>query len=154
MLHVALYQPEIPPNTGNIIRLCANNGCMLHLIHPLGFQMDTPQLKRAGLDYHQWCNIKQYQNWEAFNQAFQHTRRFACTTKAETMYDQVHYRSGDVLLFGPETKGLPTSILDPMSAGEKIRVPMLALSRSINLANAVSIVTYEALRQLNFPGLS
>ncbi len=150
MLHIALYQPEIPPNTGNIIRLCANSGAELHLIHPLGFNLDDKQLRRAGLDYHEYANIKQYKDYAEFLKQLKPERIFACTTKADTYYTKVNYQSDDVLLFGPETRGLPDKILNEFNAQQKIKIPMRADSRSLNLSNATAIILYEALRQLDF----
>ncbi|HRD68835.1 MAG TPA: tRNA (uridine(34)/cytosine(34)/5-carboxymethylaminomethyluridine(34)-2'-O)-methyltransferase TrmL [Legionella sp.] len=147
MLHIALYQPEIPPNTGNIIRLCANTGAQLHLIHPLGFELDDKRMRRAGLDYHEWAAIKHYDSWEDFI-ALNRTRRiFCCTTKTDQSYADVCYESDDILLFGPETRGLPEDIRNAHSA---IRIPMVAGSRSLNLSNAVAIILFEAWRQLDF----
>lgn len=149
MLNIALYQPEIPPNTGNIIRLCANSGAQLHLIHPLGFDLTTKQLKRAGLDYHEWVNIQEYVNFAQFALKFKAHRIFACTTKGSTPYTQTDFTNEDVLLFGPETRGLPDDILNNTPATQKIRIPMQAHSRSLNLSNSVAIILYEAIRQLN-----
>jgi len=149
MLHIALYQPEIPPNTGNIIRLCANTGAQLHLIHPLGFDMEVKALRRAGLDYHEWAEVKQYDDFNSFidNQNF--NRIFALTTKAKTYSHQVTFEAEDCLLFGPETRGLPIDVLSN-EAIENIRIPMKADSRSLNLSNTVAIVLYQALADLNF----
>jgi tRNA (cytidine/uridine-2'-O-)-methyltransferase len=152
MLHVVLYEPEIPPNTGNIIRLCANTGVALHLIHPLGFQMDDRGLKRAGLDYHEWASVQEYQNFQFFLHEVKPNRVFACTTKAKQNYADVTYSQKDVFLFGPESRGLPKEILDQFPETNKIRIPMKPESRSLNLSNATSIILYEALRQLNFDG--
>lgn len=151
MIHIALYQPEIPPNTGNIIRLCANSGARLHLIHPLGFDLNTKQCRRAGLDYHEMANVQEYPSYDAFIETHQQRRIFACTTTATQTYTTPCYQDGDMLLFGPETRGLPVSILDNKSSLEKIKIPMLPDSRSLNLSNATAIILYEALRQLNFP---
>lgn len=150
MLHVALYQPEIPPNTGNIIRLCANSGAQLHLIHPLGFKIEDKQLKRAGLDYHEWANIIEHDNYTAFTSATSKQRIFACTTKASTIYTNTHFQDGDILLFGPETRGLPQDILTSFTKEQKIKIPMQDYSRSINLSNAVAIILFEAWRQCGF----
>jgi tRNA (cytidine/uridine-2'-O-)-methyltransferase len=147
MLHIALYQPEIPPNTGNIIRLCANSGAVLHLIHPLGFALDDKRMRRAGLDYHEWANIIHYENQTDFIEKNQKRRIIACTTKAQQMHTEFAYRDEDLLLFGPETRGLP---LDMRERYETVRIPMLASSRSLNLSNAVAIILFEAWRQLNF----
>lgn len=147
MFHIALYEPEIPPNTGNIIRLCANTGAELHLIHPLGFVLEDKQLRRAGLDYHEWANVKEYENFPAFLQAMAGKRIFAIETPGKTHHSDVEYHPGDVLLFGPETRGLPQSVLDTIGAANVIRIPMLANSRSLNLSNSAAVVLYEAWRQ-------
>ncbi len=150
MFHVALYQPEIPPNTGNIIRLCANTGVLLHLIHPLGFAPDDKQLQRAGLDYHAWAEIKHYENYARFTEAMQDKRIFACSTHGKRHYNEVDFQIGDVFLFGPETRGLPKELLETFPAGQVLRLPMVPTSRSLNLSNAVAVVVYEAWRQSNF----
>jgi len=150
VLHVALYQPEIPPNTGNIIRLCANTGMQLHLIHPLGFTVDDKQLQRAGLDYHEWARVKHYDNYETFLEQLKPKRIFACSTKGKKNYTEVCFEAEDVLLFGPETRGLPVSVLEALPQDQIIRIPMLAISRSLNLSNAVAIIAYEGWRQLGF----
>jgi tRNA (cytidine/uridine-2'-O-)-methyltransferase len=147
MLHIALFQPEIPPNTGNIIRLCANTGATLHLIYPLGFALDDKRMRRAGLDYHEWAAIKHHDDYAQFAHATQAQRVFACSTKATQLYTDVHYQPGDVFLFGPETRGLPTEIRDTC---EGIRIPMQPESRSLNLSNSVAIILFEAWRQLSF----
>lgn len=151
MLHVALYQPEIPPNTGNIIRLCANSGAQLHLIHPLGFELEDKRMRRAGLDYHEWANVIHYPDEGAFIAQNQQRRIFACSTKASQGYHDVTYQENDMLLFGPETRGLPAAIRERYNA---IRIPMGASSRSLNLSNAVAIILFEAWRQLGFSGAS
>ncbi|MEE9444808.1 MAG: tRNA (uridine(34)/cytosine(34)/5-carboxymethylaminomethyluridine(34)-2'-O)-methyltransferase TrmL [Cocleimonas sp.] len=153
MFEIALYEPEIPPNTGNIMRLCANTGCQLHLIHPLGFNLDEKSLRRAGLDYRDMANVHEYDNFEAFGKAMINKTLYALTTKGEQNYAEVNFTLGDVLLFGPETRGLPPHVLDNMAANNKLRLPMLADSRSLNLSNTVAIVAYEALRQQGFKGL-
>jgi tRNA (cytidine/uridine-2'-O-)-methyltransferase len=150
VFHVALYQPEIPPNTGNIIRLCANTGVQLHLIHPLGFAPDDKQLQRAGLDYHAWAEIKHYENYARFIEAMQGMRIFACSTHGKHHYNDVDFQAGDVFLFGPETRGLPKELLDSFGPVNVIRLPMVPTSRSLNLSNAVAVVVYEAWRQCNF----
>lgn len=152
MLHIALYQPEIPPNTGNIIRLCANTGAQLHLIHPLGFDMEVKALRRAGLDYHEWADVKQYDDFQAFieNHAFNNV--YALTTKATKYTHQVNFKDEDCLLFGPETRGLPNEVLSNQSI-ENVRIPMKADSRSLNLSNTAAIVLYQALADLNYNGL-
>lgn len=137
MLHIVLFEPEIPPNTGNIIRLCANTGFQLHLIEPLGFAWDDKRLRRAGLDYHEFTAIKHHANYEAFVTSEAPERLFALTTKGTPAHSAVSYQDGDYLLFGPETRGLPAHILDALPAQQKIRIPMMADSRSMNLSNAV-----------------
>ena len=151
MIQIALYQPEIPQNTGNIIRLCANTGAKLHLIHPMGFTWEDKKLRRAGLDYHEFAAIEHYSSWEVFLKAHQSSRIFACETHATQGYHEVKYQDLDILLFGPETRGLPLEIAD---AHHPIRIPMKAQSRSLNLSNAVAIVAFEAWRQLGFRGQS
>ena len=151
MLHVVLFEPEIPPNTGNIIRLCANAGAQLHLIEPLGFELDDKRLRRAGLDYHEFSNLKIHATMEVFSTWLNNRRLFACTTKAKQHHNQVSYQDEDVLLFGPESRGLPVEILDKITAAHKIRIPMQANSRSLNLSNATAIILYEAWRQLDYP---
>jgi tRNA (cytidine/uridine-2'-O-)-methyltransferase len=152
MFKVALYQPEIPPNTGNIIRLCANTGCELHLIKPLGFELDDKRLRRAGLDYAEWASVRTHEDWESFAAAVAGSRIFAATTRASQSYSDNAYRGEDVFLFGPETRGLPQPILEWVGREHCIRVPMLAHSRSLNLSNSAAIVVYEAWRQQGFPG--
>ncbi len=153
MLNIVLYQPEIPPNTGNIIRLCANCGCNLHLIEPLGFDLDDKRLRRAGLDYREFADIVLHRDLGAFQAHCADGRTFAATTRGATPYHKVQYRPGDALLFGPETRGLPDAVLDTLPQEQKIRIPMKPHSRSLNLSNAAALVVYEALRQLGFPGL-
>ncbi|KTD37545.1 RNA methyltransferase TrmH family, group 2 [Legionella moravica] len=147
MLHIALYQPEIPPNTGNIIRLCANSGAQLHLIHPLGFELDDKRMRRAGLDYHEWASVQQYADWNDFQEQHKGRRIFCCTTKTDQSYSEVQYQPDDILLFGPETRGLPAEIRTQYAS---IRIPMVENSRSLNLSNAVAIILFEAWRQLKF----
>ncbi len=154
MIQIALYQPEIPPNTGNIIRLCANTGMILHLIHPLGFAPDDKQLKRAGLDYHEWAKVIHHADYEVFLETVKPNRLFACSTHGKQCYAQAHYQADDVFLFGPETRGLPKNILESLSGDQVLRIPMLANSRSLNLSNSVAIIAYEALRQIGFDVLS
>lgn len=149
MIHIALYQPEIPPNTGNIIRLCANTGAKLHLIHPLGFALDDKKMRRAGLDYREWAELVHYQNEADFVAQNKNRRIFACSTKASQRYTDVNYLDDDMLLFGPETRGLPQNLL---KAYTPIRIPMCKESRSLNLSNAVAIILLEAWRQLDFNG--
>ena len=152
MLNIVLFEPEIPPNTGNIIRLCANTGFQLHLIEPLGFAWDDKRLRRAGLDYHEFTAIKRHASFDAFCASEQPQRLFALTTKGTPAHSAVSYQTGDYLLFGPESRGLPATILDALPPQQKIRIPMLAQSRSMNLSNAVSVVVYEAWRQLEYRG--
>lgn len=147
MLHIALYQPEIPPNTGNIIRLCANTGAQLHLIHPLGFALDDKKMRRAGLDYHEWANVIHYADAQEFIAKNESRRIIACSTKAQKNYTDLSYQDEDILLFGPETRGLPVDMLERYQA---VRIPMQKNSRSINLSNAVAIILFEAWRQVGF----
>lgn len=150
MLHIALYQPEIPPNTGNIIRLCANLGAQLHLIEPLGFKVDDTKLRRAGLDYHDWSKLVMHADYLDFLNYIAPRRIFACTTKATKIYAAEIFLDEDVLLFGPETRGLPTEVLQALPAEQLIRIPMAPNNRSLNLSNAVAVIAYEAWRQLDF----
>jgi tRNA (cytidine/uridine-2'-O-)-methyltransferase len=152
MLHIALYEPEIPPNTGNIIRLCANTGYFLHLIEPMGFAWDDKRLRRAGLDYHEFADIKRHANFEEFLASIGNARVFACTTKGKAYPSEAGFLAGDVLLFGPETRGLPMSIIESLPEAQRLRIPMLPQSRSMNLSNAVSVFVYESWRQLGFYG--
>ncbi len=152
MFKLVLFEPEIPPNTGNIIRLCANTGSSLHLIHPLGFDLDDKRLRRAGLDYHEWASLQEHASLEAFLQRVQVTRLYACSTKGKRHYAEVAFEPGDTLLFGPESRGLPTSLLNSLDAGARLRIPMLPESRSLNLSNAVAVILYEAWRQQGFAG--
>lgn len=152
MLHIVLYQPEIPPNTGNMIRLCANTGAQLHLIHPLGFAWDNARLRRAGLDYHEWAQVKHYPSLQDFCRQSIASRLFAFSTKGKRRYSDVDFQDNDTFLFGPETRGLPVSILQRLSPDRVLRIPMQPYSRSLNLSNAVSVVLYEAWRQLGFDG--
>ncbi|MEJ2609426.1 MAG: tRNA (cytidine(34)-2'-O)-methyltransferase [Candidatus Thiodiazotropha sp.] len=152
MFHVVLFEPEIPPNTGNIIRLCANSGSSLHLIHPLGFKLDDKRLRRAGLDYHEWAEVGEYDSLENFLHQVAPSRLYACTTKAERSYAEVAYMPGDALLFGPESRGLPEEVLCAMDPDNRIRIPMKPQSRSLNLSNAVTLILYEAWRQRGFEG--
>jgi len=150
MFRITLFEPEIPPNTGNIIRLCANTGSQLHLIKPLGFELEDKQLRRAGLDYTEWANIQVHDNYENYLKETKPSRIFACTTKGKISYSDVKFKDNDVLLFGPETRGLPSEILNAMPSENLIRIPMLSQSRSLNLSNAVAVILYEAWRQLGF----
>lgn len=152
MFNIVLYEPEIPPNTGNIIRLAANTGCHLHLIEPLGFELEEKKLRRAGLDYHEFAEVKTYDNYALFLQDQQPSRIFGLSTKGSVAHTAVDYQAGDYLLFGPETRGLPQALREGLGEGHCIRIPMKADSRSINLSNAVAIVLYEAWRQIGFEG--
>jgi len=150
MFNIVLYQPEIPPNTGNIIRLCANTGCFLHLIEPLGFKLEDKQLRRAGLDYHEWAKVKTYQDISELQPG---CTVYALSTKGRINYHEAKFKGGDTLVFGPETRGLPEEYLQGLADEQILRLPMLAHSRSLNLSNTVAIVVYEALRQNSFFGL-
>ena len=149
-LHVILYQPEIPPNTGNIIRLCANTGTCLHLVGPLGFQLDNIRLKRAGLDYAELTRVQQYVNWDGFRAKNPEIRIWAFSTRGQRRYDQADFSPGDGLLFGPETRGLPAGVLADTGPEHCLRLPMADASRSLNLSNTVAVGLYEAWRQLGF----
>lgn len=151
MLHIALYEPEIPPNTGNIIRLCANTGSHLHLIHPLGFVLDDAKLRRAGLDYREWAQVREHASFAAFSDQLP-GRCLAFSTKAGRRLDSVAFRSDDTLLFGPESRGLPEAILASHRPDRLARIPMIPGSRSLNLSNAVAVALYEAWRQLGYAG--
>lgn len=150
MIQIALYEPEIPPNTGNIIRLCANTGTSLHLVEPLGFNLDDRRLRRAGLDYREFVDVKTYDSLEALLATVPHNELYAISTKGQQCYSQVDYRDDDLLLFGPETRGLPEEVLSSLQAKQVLRIPMISDSRSLNLSNAVAIVLYEAWRQAGF----
>jgi tRNA (cytidine/uridine-2'-O-)-methyltransferase len=152
MLDIVLFQPEIPPNTGNIIRLCANTGFALHLIRPLGFQVNDKRARRAGLDYHEFANVELHLDFQHYLKVRQPKRVLGVTTKGEHMYHQASFELGDALVFGPETRGLPPEILDALPQSHRLRIPMKPNSRSLNLSNAVAVVVYEAWRQLQFPG--
>ncbi|MEY4590646.1 MAG: tRNA ((34)/cytosine(34)/5-carboxymethylaminomethyluridine(34)-2-O)-methyltransferase TrmL [Pseudomonadota bacterium] len=152
MIHLVLFEPEIPPNTGNIIRLCANIGCQLHLIEPLGFALDDKRLRRAGLDYAEWKDIKIYKDWPSFLAELNPPRWFAVTTKGARSYTDVTFAPGDALVFGPESRGLPRIVLDAATPERRLRIPMRPGSRSMNLSNAASVMAYEAWRQLGFCG--
>ncbi|HEY4582840.1 MAG TPA: tRNA (cytidine(34)-2'-O)-methyltransferase [Lysobacter sp.] len=157
MFDVVLYQPEIPPNTGNAIRLCANTGARLHLVEPLGFDMDDRQLKRAGLDYHEYATVKVHTDLDA---ALAHLRdmhgdrlrMFAFSTRGQVRFDTPHYREGDAFLFGPETRGLPDDVLDALPESQRLRLPMRPGVRSLNLSNAVAVTVFEAWRQQGYAG--
>ena len=152
MLHVVLYQPAIPPNTGNVIRLCANSGARLHLIRPLGFDLDHAKLRRAGLDYHEFANLAVHDDLEAFAFAARPARLLALSTRGRTNYTDARYAAGDAVVFGPETRGLPQALLDTLPPEHQLRLPMRPGNRSLNLSNAVAVVVYEAWRQLGFDG--
>jgi tRNA (cytidine/uridine-2'-O-)-methyltransferase len=152
MFHIVLFEPEIPPNTGNAIRLCANTGATLHLIKPLGFRLDDKSLQRSGLDYHDLASVKVHADLDACLQELADARLFAVETGGEHRYSDVEYRDGDAFLFGPETRGLPDSVLDRVGRGNCLFIPMRLQSRSINLSNAVALVAYEAWRQIGFTG--
>jgi tRNA (cytidine/uridine-2'-O-)-methyltransferase len=152
MLHVVLYQPEIPPNTGNVIRLCANTGARLHLLEPLGFDLDDAKLRRAGLDYHEFASLSTWPDFEAFVAGVAPSRLFALSTRGTTRYDAVRYGDGDAVVFGPESRGLPSELLDAWAPGLVLRLPMRPGNRSLNLSNAVAVVAFEAWRQRGFDG--
>ncbi|WP_394754723.1 tRNA (uridine(34)/cytosine(34)/5-carboxymethylaminomethyluridine(34)-2'-O)-methyltransferase TrmL [Crenothrix sp.] len=152
MFHIVLYEPEIPANTGNIIRLCANAGAQLHLIKPLGFELDDKRLRRAGLDYHEWVSVKQHDSLAQFMASETPKRLFALTTKAQAIVSDVCFQAQDAFLFGPETRGLPADVLTDVGAENCLYLPMQAKSRSLNLSNTVAIVLYEAWRQHDFVG--
>jgi len=149
---VLLYQPEIPPNTGNVIRLCANTGARLHLIEPLGFAMEDKQLRRAGLDYHEYARVQVHASLEAALDAIRPVRLFALSTRGQVRHDQPRYADGDAFLFGPETRGLPQGVLDAIPPAQRLRLPMRPENRSLNLSNAVAVVVFEAWRQSGFAG--
>ncbi|MFD1122240.1 tRNA (uridine(34)/cytosine(34)/5-carboxymethylaminomethyluridine(34)-2'-O)-methyltransferase TrmL [Methylophilus flavus] len=152
MFHIVLFEPEIPPNTGNIIRLCANAGASLHLVKPLGFELSDKHLKRAGLDYHEYAELKVYENWAACQQALQEKRMFAITTKGSTRHTDLTFQDEDVFVFGPESRGLPEDIRAQFTPAHRVRLPMLPHSRSLNLSNSAAILLYEAWRQIDFSG--
>ena len=152
MFSLILYQPEIPPNTGNIIRLCANTGVALHLVEPLGFELDEPRLKRAGLDYSEFADVLTHANLGACLENLGQPRVFALSTRGESAYTETEFAAGDAFLFGPETRGLPQEVLDSLPAAQRLRIPMQQGSRSLNLSNAAAVVVYEAWRQLGFAG--
>lgn len=152
MLDIVLFQPEIPPNTGNIIRLCANTGFTLHLIEPLGFDWDDKKVRRAGLDYHEFANVKRYPDLDHYIESARPKRIFACTTKGTANFSEAKFEKGDALLFGPETRGLPDDIIQSLPEPQRLRIPMLPESRSMNLSNAVAVFVYESWRQLGFEG--
>ncbi len=152
MFHIVLYEPEIPPNTGNIIRLCANAGAKLHLVRPLGFSLEDKYLKRAGLDYHELATISIHEDWTACKDALLGKRMFALTTKGSKRYSEITFENEDVFVFGPETRGLPETIRNEFTPEYRIRLPMLPDNRSLNLSNSAAIVLYEAWRQAGFAG--
>jgi tRNA (cytidine/uridine-2'-O-)-methyltransferase len=153
MLNVVLYQPEIPPNTGNVIRLCANTGARLHLVGPLGFTLDDARLKRAGLDYHEMAVVRHYPDWQSYLELHSDAQPWAFSTRGRRNYCDVAYGTEATLLFGPETRGLPVELLDGVGADRVLRLPMASGSRSLNLSNAVAVAVYEVLRQSGFAGL-
>jgi len=152
MFHIVLYEPEIPPNTGNVMRLCANTGTQLHLIHPLGFELDDKKLRRAGMDYRDMATFTEHDSLDDFINKVKPKRLFACSTKGTQNYAQVSYQPNDALLFGPETRGLPAEVLASLPAEQCLRVPMQPESRSLNLSNTVAVMLYEAWRQQGFAG--
>ncbi len=154
MFHVVLFEPEIPPNTGNVIRLCANTGAVLHLVKPLGFRLDDKSLQRSGLDYHDLATVKVHDSFDACLEALAGARVFAVETEGRHRYSDVDYRNGDAFLFGPETRGLSQEMLERVGLESSLFIPMLSASRSINLSNAVALIAYEAWRQLGFGGAS
>lgn len=151
-MHVILYQPEIPPNTGNVIRLCANTGAQLHLIRPLGFELDNSRMKRAGLDYHEFADLRVHDSLEACLATLTDARLFALSTRGQMRFDQPAYTDNDAFVFGPETRGLPAEVLASVPAAQRLRLPMRANNRSLNLSNAVAVMVFEAWRQLGFVG--
>lgn len=152
MINVVLFEPEIPPNTGNIIRLAANTGCTVHLIEPLGFALDDKRLRRAGLDYGEWKDLQVHRHWQAFLECQQPQGLYAISTKGSRRYTDVRFRSGDYLVFGPETRGLSAAFRAQLSTEQVLRIPMRRDSRSMNLSNAAAVIVYEAWRQLHFDG--
>ena len=150
MLHVILYQPEIPPNTGNVIRLCANTGAHLHLVEPLGFELDDARLRRAGLDYHEWARVQKHASLDDCLRTLGPPRLFAFSARATRRFDRVDYRAGDALLFGPETRGLPADVMAGIPDEQRLTLPMRAGQRSLNLSNAVAVAVFEAWRQLGY----
>ncbi|HBS42193.1 MAG TPA: tRNA (uridine(34)/cytosine(34)/5-carboxymethylaminomethyluridine(34)-2'-O)-methyltransferase TrmL [Oceanospirillales bacterium] len=152
MFNIVLFEPEIPPNTGNIIRLCANTGCQLHLIEPLGFRMEEKSLRRAGLDYREWAEVRIHKDYESFLRDEQPETLYALTTKGRVCHSEARFSEGDYLMFGPETRGLPADIRAQIPQTQWLRLPMLPHSRSMNLSNAVAVMVYEAWRQLGYSG--
>ena len=152
MFHVVLYQPEIPPNTGNAIRLCANTGCQLHLIEPLGFALDDAKLRSAGLDYREWASVRSWASLAEYRESCTPARLFALSTRGSSRFDAPRFEPGDAFLFGPETRGLPEEVLQDLPEAHRLRLPMRTGSRSLNLSNSVAVVVYEAWRQQGFAG--
>lgn len=152
MLNIVLYEPEIPPNTGNIIRLCANTGTRLHLVRPLGFELDDKRLRRAGLDYEEWASVAVHPDWATCVAALADSTLYAFSTRGIKTYSEARFKEGDSLVFGPETRGLPQALLDSLPPEQRLRIPMLDHSRSLNLSNAAAVVVYDAWRQLGFRG--
>jgi tRNA (cytidine/uridine-2'-O-)-methyltransferase len=152
MFHIVLYQPEIPPNTGNVMRLAANTGMQLHLIEPLGFRLEDKELRRAGLDYREWAEVRVHATLEAFLETVRPPRLLAFSTRGARLYTEANYQPHDALLFGPETRGLPTDVLERVPADRRLRLPLRPNNRSLNLSNAVAVVVYEAWRQQGFAG--
>ena len=150
MFHIILFQPEIPPNTGNVIRLCANTAARLHLIEPLGFELDAARVRRAGLDYHELASVRVWPDLDACLNAIGAPRWFAVSTRGRTRYDAIEYRAGDAFVFGPESRGLPAELLARCPDDRTVRLPMVPGNRSLNLSNAVAVVVYEAWRQIGF----
>lgn len=151
-MHVILYQPEIPPNTGNVIRLCANTGAELHLIRPMGFELDNSRMRRAGLDYHEFARLQVHDSLEDCLTGLPGSRVFALSTRGRQRHDEVVYQDSDAFLFGPETRGLPQAVLDALPPEQRLRLPMRPGNRSLNLSNSVAVLVYEAWRQQGFPG--
>lgn len=152
MFHIVLFEPEIPANTGNIIRLCANTGTQLHLIHPLGFDMDDKKLRRAGLDYHEFAAIQEYNSLDEFIEKVKPANLYGISTKGQKYVHDINFQEGDAFLFGPETRGLPVSVREDLGVDHVLRIPMQPTNRSLNLSNAVTLMVYEAWRQLEFKG--
>lgn len=152
LFEIVLFQPEIPPNTGNVIRLAANSGCRLHLVKPLGFGLNDKQMRRAGLDYHEYADLQVHEDWAALQAALAGRRMFAFSTRAEGHFAQAEFRRGDVFVFGPETRGLPGEVLDGFPVDRRLRLPMRPGQRSLNLSNTVAVVVYEAWRQNGYAG--
>lgn len=151
MLHIVLYQPEIPPNTGNVIRLCANTGYQLHLIEPLGFELEDKKLRRAGLDYHEFTRVKRHADWQSFVEQYGESGTvYALTTKGSRPHSEASFKAGDILVFGPETRGLPAEFIAALPTDQRLRLPMQTGSRSLNLSNTVAVMVYESWRQLDY----